>query len=175
MYLRGYKLWACAVPLIRHLNMFAHRQCSMHFAKARRKGSDKRRTEHSISAIVFFKTSIVCWSNAHGSFWMSPLFFIPFFIKAMQTSLGRERFAQNYYDFCFDFHIAASCRLGIFPLIFVGAEPGTELGRVSLQTQRIRSNILSDVVNVRAILQQGFHKMSCFSRGHLSPYVSVVS
>ena len=107
------------------LNMFAHRQCSTHFAKARPKSSDKRRLQHSISAIVFFKTSIVCWSYAPGSFWMSP----PFFIKAMQTSLGRERFAKSYYDYCFDFHVAASCRHGIFPLIFVGTEPGTELGR----------------------------------------------
>ena len=133
--------------------------------KARPKISDKRRLQHSISAIVFFKTPIVCWSYAPGRFWMSP----PFFIKAMQTSLERERFAQNYYDFCFDFHVAASCCLGIFPLIFVGTEPGTELGRISLQTQRIRSNILSDVVNILAILQQGFHKVSCFSRGHLFP------
>ena len=31
--------------------MFAHRQCSTHFAKARPKSSDK----HSISAIVFFQ------------------------------------------------------------------------------------------------------------------------
>ena len=163
------------MPLIRHLKICLLIDSAVRISPRLGQRARTRGASSILYQQLFFQDLNRVLELCPWKFLDAPLFFIPFFIKAMQTSLGRERFAQNYYDFCFDFQIAASCRLGIFPLIFVGTEPGTELGRISPQTQRIRSNILSHVVNVLAILQQGFHKMSCFSRGHLSPYVSALA